>query len=287
MRSIARQRHEKAKHYRRRLNRPLTARLIKRGVLSGTIPSAISDTGVTSIASFSSDHTLFGATGQRFTNIFHVANGSAAPASEVRLLQHRLRDPARTIDMVPSLRGASLLSTGKLTDAGYVTIYDSNEVNVYDSRTARVHVSEAAVLQGWQCPRKRLWRIPLSSNVKDINTDTLLLDSPDGRSYLNTLYHVPPVSAMQSHIEAMCPVPCHGKQSTMSPNCQAQSPLFATYLHAAAGFPTKATWLKAIHRGNYLSSTLVNVKNAHKYFPESEETHKGHMRSQRQDVHST
>ena len=51
--------------------------------------------------------------------------------------------------MVPSLRGASLLSTSKLADAGYVTVYNGNEVNVYDGRTARIHVSEAAFLQGW------------------------------------------------------------------------------------------------------------------------------------------
>ena len=52
--------------------------------------------------------------------------------------------------MVPSLRGASLLSTSKTADAGYVTVYDSNKVNVYDGRTARIHVSEATALQGWR-----------------------------------------------------------------------------------------------------------------------------------------
>jgi hypothetical protein len=36
------------------------------------------------------------------------------------------------------------------------------------------------------------------------------------------------------------------------------------YLHAAAGFPTKETWLKAIAHGNYASwpgVTATNVKN--------------------------
>jgi hypothetical protein len=32
------------------------------------------------------------------------------------------------------------------------------------------------------------------------------------------------------------------------------------YLHGVAGFPTKASWLKAIHKGNYLSWPLINVK---------------------------
>ena len=59
------------------------------------------------------------------------------------------------------------------------------------------------------------------------------------------------------------------------------------YLHGAAGFPTKATCLKAIRKGSYLSWPLVNVNNVSKYLPEYEETQKGHMRSQRQGVRST
>ena len=59
------------------------------------------------------------------------------------------------------------------------------------------------------------------------------------------------------------------------------------YLHGAAGFPTKTSWLKAIRKGNYLSWPLINVKNVAKYFPESKETQKGHMCGQRQGVRST
>ena len=109
----------------------------------------MSDTGATSSAGLSSDSAFFSATGQRSTKVFLVANGNSTPASEVRLLQKPLRDPDRTIDMVPSLRSASLLRTSKLADAGYVTVYDGDEVNVYDGRTARIHVREAPFLQGW------------------------------------------------------------------------------------------------------------------------------------------
>ena len=59
------------------------------------------------------------------------------------------------------------------------------------------------------------------------------------------------------------------------------------YLHSAAGFPTKVSLLKAIHRGNYLSWPLINVKNVSKFFPASKETQKGHMRGQCQGVCST
>ena len=53
------------------------------------------------------------------------------------------------------------------------------------------------------------------------------------------------------------------------------------YLHAAAGFPTKATWIKSIRNGNYLTWPLITVKIFNKYFLESEENQKGRMRNQR------
>ena len=80
--------------------------------------------------------------------------------------------------MVLLLHGALLLSTSKLADADYISIYEGEEVNVYDGRTAKITVSKAAVLQEWHCPSNGLWRVPLTSQVKNKNTDTLLLDSP-------------------------------------------------------------------------------------------------------------
>jgi hypothetical protein len=40
------------------------------------------------------------------------------------------------------------------------------------------------------------------------------------------------------------------------------------YLHAAAGFPPKSTWLKAVRQGSYSTWPLINVKNLAKYFLE-------------------
>ena len=228
------------------------ARLLKRGVLYGTMPSAVSDTGATSSASLSSNSASFCAMGQRSTNIFRPPNGSDAPDSEVRLLQQPLHDPARTINMVPSLCGASLLSTSKLAEAGYVTVYDGDEVNVNDGRTETIKVSEAAVLQGWRCPRARLWRIPLTRNVKNININTLLLNSPDGRDTLNALYSVTPISAMRRQIDAMRDRPLPWETITHVYELPSVEPAIR-YLLAATGFPTKSTWLKAIRNGNFLS----------------------------------
>jgi hypothetical protein len=52
------------------------------------------------------------------------------------------------------------------------------------------------------------------------------------------------------------------------------------YLHAAAGYPVKDTWVKAINAGNYTTWPGLTATAVHKYFPESNETQKGHMKRQ-------
>jgi hypothetical protein len=58
-------------------------------------------------------------------------------------------------------------------------------------------------------------------------------------------------------------------------------------LHAAAGFPTKDSWIKAINNGNYKTWPGITTKVVNKHFPESVETQKGHTKKQRQNVRST
>ena len=59
------------------------------------------------------------------------------------------------------------------------------------------------------------------------------------------------------------------------------------FLHAALGFPTKATLLTAAKNGNLVTFPGLTPENINKHFPESDETQKGHMRQSRQGVRST
>ncbi len=59
------------------------------------------------------------------------------------------------------------------------------------------------------------------------------------------------------------------------------------YLHAAAGYPTEETWIKAIWAGIYNTWPSLTVANTHKHHPESEETQKGHMKRQCHGIRST
>jgi hypothetical protein len=90
-----------------------------------------------------------------------------------------------------------------MVKAGYMAIYDDKEVNFYNTATTKITVSADAVLKGWQCPRAKLWRVPLADTVCNENTDTLLLDHPHKHDCLNLLYKVESTTTTQEHINAI------------------------------------------------------------------------------------
>ena len=59
------------------------------------------------------------------------------------------------------------------------------------------------------------------------------------------------------------------------------------YMHAAAGFLVRSTWLRAIKNGNFNSWPGLTYNNAAKYCPQSVETIKGHMVQSSEGVRST
>ena len=59
------------------------------------------------------------------------------------------------------------------------------------------------------------------------------------------------------------------------------------FFHAAAGYPVRDTWLKAIKAGNYDSSPGLTYINATNYFPSADETIKCHMVQTCQGIQST
>jgi hypothetical protein len=257
---------------------------MKEGVLNGTIPSAVSDTGATLSAFLKKDPSR--TTGKLSTTVFHLPDGAIAPATTRNKLLHNVHEPAHSVNIVPALVENSLLSTNKFAKAGYTIIYDKDGVNFYDARTTKITILEKAILTGWQCPHQKMWRVPLVPIVTNLNTGTLLLDHPSGLDSLNAMYAVSSSTvacnhvalhlgnlAQQDHIHNVYEIP------SVEPTIG--------YLHGAAEFPTRASWLKVIRHGNYLSWPLINVKNVTKFFPELEETQKGHMQGHWQGVCST
>ena len=58
-------------------------------------------------------------------------------------------------------------------------------------------------------------------------------------------------------------------------------------MHAAAGFPVKSTWLKAIKKRNFATCPVLTYSNAANYCPQSVENLKFHMVQSSQGVRST
>ncbi len=151
---------------------------------------------------------------------------------------------------------------------------------------AKISVSEVTVLTGYVCPWTQLWRVPLVTTVRNKNTDTLLLDHPRKHESLNVVYTLESTSIMRAHTDSAMSVAPSNDYIHNIYEIPSIEPTIR-YLHTAAGFPTKESWLRAIRRGNYNSWPLINVKNVAWHFPELEETQKGHMRGQLQGVCST
>ena len=78
--------------------------------------------------------------------IFTLPDGTVTPASTTAKLHHQLREPARTVDMVPSLKHNSLLSGPKFADTNYITILTPSEVLIYDGENLKIQVSKEAIL---------------------------------------------------------------------------------------------------------------------------------------------
>jgi hypothetical protein len=216
---------------------------ICQGVLNGSIPSVVSDPTATSNAFNPSDPML--PTGTVSTAVFHLPNEATAAATMIHKLHHNLRGPARSVNIVPSLVGNSLLSTVKMVEASYTAIYDDKEVNFYKTMTTKITVLADAILKGWRCPWAKLWCVPLVDNVCNENTDTLLLDHLHKHDCLNLLDKVESTTTTREHIKAIM-LQTIGREyihnmyelSSIEPTIR--------YLHAAAGFPMEETWLKAI-----------------------------------------
>ena len=58
-------------------------------------------------------------------------------------------------------------------------------------------------------------------------------------------------------------------------------------MHAVCGYPVKSTWIHTIKVGNYVGWPILTERNVRKYYPETDETIKGHMNQTRKNVRST
>ena len=244
----------------RRLGYASQRRAAKQIAEDWDIPTGLYDTGASSTFVAPQDKRHFRATGEKSSKVVSMPNGKLEGAGEKYIMENDLREPANQADSIPSLK-KTLVSTSKFADAGYISVFDKDGVQVYDAETTKIVPSQKPVLSGWRDKISGLWRIPLRNKIRNENTDTVQLSKEE-------------TNAIISEIAANV----HDLPSTER---------VIRYLHAAAGFPTKSTWIQAIKAKFYATWPMLTEKNVQKHFPDSEETQKGHMRQIRTGTRKT
>ena len=147
-----------------------------------------------------------------------MPNGQTLNTSLKALLPNKLLNPkARECDILPGLQHSSLVSVGKLADAGYCTIFmpGNQGVQVVNGNNVKINVSGDAVLRGWRDPQG-LWRVPMDDG------DSVTLSQQQLEESINNVFDLP------STAQAI------------------------RYLHACAGFPTRRTWIRQSKRETLL-----------------------------------
>jgi hypothetical protein len=238
----------------------MTEQQLKAGVHDDSIPSVVANTGAMSSVGTTKDknRNAFIPTRWQSTKAFHMPNGTVEVAMDRdKKLHHDVCHPAKDIHIIPGIERKLLLSFAKFADANNIAIFDKDELNIYDANNTKVTVSCSAILCGWQCMDTILWRVPLVPHVTTNNTETVLCNRPPTEFLpqcpptLDTIYNVYELKTQ---------------------------PKLVRYHHAAAGFPTKPTWLKAIKNKQFVSWPGLMANLIINHFPESEKTHKGHRR---------
>jgi hypothetical protein len=158
---------------------------------------------------------------------------------------------AREAHVLEGLKPKALLSVKTLADNGYTTIFHPHDqgVTVHGLDDFELTLKSPALLQGWT-KAGGLWTVP----IIDEPTNSPV---PSDEDVAMNVYELPSTKEV------------------------------VRFLHAALGFPTKATLLTAIRNGNLVTFPALNVSNVAKHFSEFDETQKGHMKQSKQGVRST
>ena len=142
----------------------------------------------------------------------------------------------------------TLIGVGPICDTNCAVVFKKKDVTVLSPEVK-------PILQGWREKKlPRLWRFALKPNNRSIQNYTT---TNQKSTSAHSAYDLPSIEAL------------------------------VRYMHAAAGFPVKSTWLKAIKKVKFESWPGLAYTNAAKYCPHSVETLKGHMVQSLQGVRST
>ena len=159
---------------------------------------------------------------------------------------------ADTFDSFPQ----SLISVGKTNDDGNISIFTKTGFTVHKEEDVLITCKGAPIMIGKRDERGR-YRIPLMQQRGQWQPRLPTKRARKKLSEANSVYDLP--STEQA----------------------------IKWMHAVCGYPVKSTWLKAVKAGNFVGWPLLTAQNVSKYYPETNETPKGHLNQTRKNVRST
>jgi hypothetical protein len=213
---------------------------------------AFLDSGATSRAAPEEDALDLDNTGQPSQKTFMFPDGRTGKATKKMFLKLNLHLATREMNIVPGLHLA-LVSIPKLVDAGYTTVFNKNGTAIYDGKTTTFTATNPPVLESERSKHTGMWKLNLDPE-STISNQEVPTAPPET---LNIIFDIP-----------------NTRETFL-------------WYHASAGFPTKETFVDAICKENYATWSKLTVTLINHYFPESDETIKGHLKGQRQGIRST
>lgn len=104
---------------------------------------------------------------------FQVPIGQVVPATEWAKLLHNVREPMKSVEIIPAMKKDTLFSVHKFADAGCVTVFDDKKVNISGGLMANLKIREDAIIKGWRDLAMGLYWIPLQNKVENLNMGTV------------------------------------------------------------------------------------------------------------------
>ena len=179
-----------------------------------------------------------------------VANGNTCSAKHVTALPFPNLSPAAsradTFNQFPT----SLLSVGRLSDDNTVSIFTKDGVSVHRETDVLITCQGEPILIGVRDDQGR-YRIPLIQQRGQWQPRPPRARVNKALQQAHSVYDLPSVEQA------------------------------IRWMHAVCGYPVKSTWIKAIKAGNFVGWPLLTEKNVAKYYPDTDETPKGHLNQTR------
>ena len=157
----------------------------------------------------------------------------------------------------------TLMGVGPICDANFSVLFNKDSVKICDP-------NRYVMLTGWREKLgTKLWRMALLPDNLDANSIITPVKAASRQYPAAFLAQLDQADTQQATLAAYS---AHDLPSVEA---------LVRYFHAAAGFPVKSTWLKAIKAGNFALWPGLTFENASKYCPSAYETILGHIVQER------